>query len=102
MWATIALIAQLILLVFTFILIGITGNFVSVYGNYGSNYGIYGSVYGIYNSGYSGLQIVQAELAFGILLMFSGLVYIGIYIFVTYVALWVPFHTIDTGHLFHE
>jgi hypothetical protein len=88
MWATIALIAQLILLVFTFILIGITGNFVSAYG-------IYGSVY-------AGYGIVQAELAFGILLMFSALVYIGIYIFVTYVALWAPFHTIDTGHLFHE
>jgi hypothetical protein len=88
MWATIALIAQLILLVFTFILIGITGNFVSIAGPV--------------LSGYSGLQIVQAELAFGILLMFSGLVYIGIYIFVTYVALWVPFGTIDSGHLFHE
>jgi hypothetical protein len=46
--------------------------------------------------------VIQAELAFGILLMFSGLAYIGIYIFVTIMALWRPFHTIDTGHLFRR
>jgi hypothetical protein len=102
-WATIALIAQLVLLVFTFILIGITGNYVQT-GGYSSS-----SVYGISVSGTTSsnfysikYQLVQAQLAFGVLLMFSGFTYIGIYIYVTYVALWQPYHTIDTGHLFHE
>jgi hypothetical protein len=89
---------------FTFILIGITGNYVQT-GGYSSS--------SIYSTGISGTdgssnsytikyQLIQAQLAFGVLLMFSGLTYIGIYIYVTYVALWQPYHTIDTPHLFHE
>jgi hypothetical protein len=47
-------------------------------------------------------QIIQAQLAFGILLMFSGFTYVGIYIYVTIVALWKPYGTLDTDHLFRQ
>ena len=45
--------------------------------------------------------IVRAQLAFGILLMFTGLTYVVIYGYVTYIALWRPHHTLDTDHIFH-
>jgi hypothetical protein len=102
-WATIVLIAQLVLLVFTFILIGITGNFIQTGGYSSYDMNIYGiPISYIPNSYITKYKLIQAQLAFGILLMFSVFTYIGIYIYVTYVALWQPYHTIDTGHLFHE
>lgn len=94
-WATRVLIAQLILLFFTFILIGITGDFVANINS--QNYFTYAT-----DDFIPKYRIVQTELAFGILLMFSSLIYVGLYIFITYIALWKPFHTIDTNHLFHE
>jgi hypothetical protein len=80
-------------MIFTFVLIGITGNYVQTYGDASS-----------IESGSVAIkcQLIQAELAFGILLMFSGFTYIGIYIYVTYVALWLPYHTLDTDHPFYE
>jgi len=104
MWATRALIAQLVLLIFTFILIGIAGNFVET-GGYSSRDDISSYIYDLddfpdsYSTKY---KLTQAQLAFGILLMFSGFTYVGIYIYVTYVALWQPYHTLDTNHIFHE
>ena len=98
-WATIVLIAQIVLLIFTFILIGITGNYVQTESTQYSLYNIVSSSSDPYPTKY---RIVQAELAFGILLMFSGLTYIGIYIYVTIAGLWQPFQTLDTGHLFRQ
>jgi hypothetical protein len=43
---------------------------------------------------------MQAQLAFAILLLFSGLAYVIFYCVVTYLALWKPFQTLDTAHLF--
>ncbi len=88
MWATRVLIAQLVLLIFTFILIGIAGNFVEMHD--------------CSSSDASKCKVTQAQLAFGILLMFSGFTYVGIYIYVTYVALWQPYQTLDTDHIFNE
>jgi hypothetical protein len=101
LWATIVLIAQIVLLIFTFILIGITGSYVQSGGySYISSYSV--SSYGTVSSGSytTKYQIVQAQLAFGVLLMFSGFTYIGIYIYVTIVGLWKPFGTLDNDHLF--
>jgi hypothetical protein len=103
LWATRVFIAQLVLIVFTLILIGIVGSFVSsnavvdsLYSswyvgttNYGNNFSIK-------------YQIMQAQLAFGILLLFAGLAYIIFYCVVTYLALWKPFQTLDTPHLFRQ
>jgi hypothetical protein len=101
MWATRVLISQLVLIVFTLILIGITGNYVQTGGYISSN--VYSSYVSDTSSSYNTkYHIIQAQLAFGILLMFSGFTYVGIYIYVTYVALWQTYHTLDTGHLFHE
>jgi len=47
-------------------------------------------------------QIMQAQLAFAILLLFSGFAYVIFYVVVTYLALWRLFHIIDKGHLFRE
>ncbi len=95
-WASRILIAQGILIIFTCFLIGITGDYVSRYA----------LPFGWSSRGDIRLDrkytIIQAELTFGILLMFSGFVYIGIYLFVTYKALWKPFHTIDTAHIFNK
>lgn len=82
---------------FTFILIGITGDYVSTINCY-NYYKIFIDTNGLIRK----YRVIQAELVFGILLMFSGLIYVGIYTFVTYIALWKPFHAIDTAHLFHE
>lgn len=103
-WATRALIAQLVLLVFTFILIGIAGSYVQNNGylyssSYSSLTGGSTTSSAVYTNKY---QITQAQLAFGIMLMFSGLVYVGAYMYVTFVALWQPHHTLDTPHLFRE
>ena len=100
------LIAEIALLIFTFILIGIAGNYVQN-GGY-----IYSSLYTVstfntattvattaYTTKY---QITQAQLAFGVLLMFSGWTYVGVYIYVTVVALWKPFNTLDLPHLFKD
>jgi uncharacterized membrane protein len=94
-WASRVLIAQIILIMFTCILVGITGDYVSR----NSLLFDWSVLYDRSNQKY---RIVQTELAFGILLMFSGLAYIGIYIFVTYIALWKPFHTFDTANLFQK
>ena len=66
-------------------------------------------VFATYSFGYttessfdSKYRMVQAQLAFGVLLMITGWVYTGIYLYVTYVALWRPFNTLDTDHLFRE
>ena len=97
-FASIALIGQIVLLIFSFILIGITGSYVSTGGYYNSYYSI--SPTGTPGASTTKYQIVQAQLAFGVLMMFSVWVYIGIYIYVTIVALWIPYHTIDAGHAF--
>ena len=104
MWATLTLIAQLVLLFFTFILIGIAGNYIQNNGYLYSSY--YSALTGysskspaVYNTKY---QITQAQLAFGILMMFSGFFYVGMYMYVTLIALWQPHHTLDTAHLFRE
>lgn len=99
-WATRVFIAEIVLIVFSFILIGIVGSFVSagayVYSTYSSssiNYLTYGNNYS------TKYAIMQAQLAFGILLLFSGVAYIVFYCVVTYLALWKPFQTLDTPHL---
>ncbi len=102
------LIAQLVLLIFSFVLIGITGNYVQTTGTDYYSYLTYlSSVFysgtpESFNSYQTKYHLTQAELAFGILLMFSGFTYVGIYIFVTFLALWQPFHTLDLDHLFKE
>jgi hypothetical protein len=102
-WATRVFIAQIVLLIFTFILIGITGNYVQTYAYFGSGiYTSYSSIYWNWDKYTTKYRIIQAQLAFGILLMFSGFTYVGIYIYVTIVALWQPYHTLDTDHLFRE
>jgi hypothetical protein len=104
MWATRVLIAQLVLLIFTFILIGIAGKFVET-GGYSSSYDFARYIsdpVGFADSYTTKYKLTQAQLAFGVLLMFSGFTYVGIYIYVTYVALWQPYQTLDTDHIFHE
>ena len=104
-WATRALIAELVLLLFSFILIGIAGDYVQSSGYLTSSY--YGVSYNwastITDSSAlsTKLKITQAQLAFGILLMFSGWIYVGLYLYVTYIALWRPYKTLDLSHLFH-
>jgi len=102
LWATRVLIAQIVLLVFTFILIGIDGSFVSsnsaAYSllsssNIGTSYGNHFTIK---------YQIMQAQLAFAILLMFCGFAYVIFYGVVTYLALWKPKHDLDIPHLFRE
>lgn len=98
MWATRVLIAQICLLVFTFVLIGIKGDYVQKWSRSISLYHISSNT--IDNPFSNKYRIVQAQLAFGILLMFTGFTYIAIYGYVTYTALWRPHHTLDTDHLF--
>lgn len=101
-WATRVMIGQIVLLIFSFILIGIAGNYVS------ANSAITSNTYSAYSSSYSSTssnlsqkyQVMQAQLAFAILLMFSGWFYVIFYLVVTYLALWRPFHTLDIPHLF--
>ncbi len=45
---------------------------------------------------------MQAQLAFAILLLFAGFAYIIYYVVITYLALWKPYNTLDTPHLFRE
>jgi hypothetical protein len=45
---------------------------------------------------------MRAQLAFGILLLFAGIAYLIFYGVVTYLALWKPYHNLDTSHLFRE
>ena len=107
LWATRALIAEIVLLVFTLILIGITGDYVQN-GGYAYSWYSYTASSSSSATTYATsifttkFQITQAQLAFGILLMFSGWTYVGIYIYVTVVALWKPFNTLDLPHLFRE
>jgi hypothetical protein len=103
LWATIVLIAQIVLLVFTCILIGITGHYIQTDGYiYSSSSDV--NSYGTDSSGPYATkhQLVQAQLTAGSVLMFSGFIYIGIYIYVTIVGLWKPFGTLDIGHLFRS
>ncbi|UJR32422.1 hypothetical protein I4U23_019884 [Adineta vaga] len=101
LWATRVLISQLVLLVFTFILIGIAGSFVSASSAISSLTYVYS---GISYGGTYGTKvgIMQAQLAFGILLMFAGIVYIVLYGIITYLTIWKLFHTLDTPHLFRK
>jgi hypothetical protein len=96
-WATRVCIAQIVLLVFCFILIGIDGNFVQTQQGISS---LSGTTY--VNNFSTKYQIIQAQLAFGILLLFAGLAYIIYYGVITYLALWKPYNTLDTPHLFRE
>jgi hypothetical protein len=98
LWATRVCIAQIVLLLFCFILIGIVGNFVQT--QQGISSSIYGTTY--INNFSTKYQIMQAQLAFAILLLFAGLAYIIFYGVTTYLALWKPFNTLDTPHLFRE
>lgn len=99
MWASRALIAQIVLLVFTFILIGITGNYIQA-GVIYNTFNYYGLA--IDNPADTKYRIIAAQLSFGIFLMLSGFTYIAIYSYVTYVALWRPYHTLDVDHLFRQ
>lgn len=76
----IALIAQIVLFVFSFILIGISGSYVASYevGSY------YTTVSSAQRSKY---QVMQAQLAFAILLMFTGLVCIVFYSIVLFLKI---------------
>ena len=100
-WCTRVLILQLVLLVFTFILIGIAGNFVSTFGYVTTLYGTSSS-----NSETSSFvtkyHIMQAQLAFGILLMFCGFAYVIFYAVVTYLTIWKVHGNLDLPHLFQE
>ena len=92
-YSTRVLIAQIILVIFSIILIGITGNYVQT-GGYVLSY-TYGytltcgssSSTTCYTTKY---QLVQAQLAFGVLMMFSGFSYIAIYIYLCYIVIWRP------------
>jgi hypothetical protein len=101
LWATRVFIAQLVLIVFALILIGIVGSFVSANAAVVSLYSSSSVGTTNYGNNFSTkYQIMQAQLAFAILLLFSGLAYIIFYCVVTYLALWKPFQTLDTPHLF--
>ncbi|CAF3772188.1 unnamed protein product [Rotaria magnacalcarata] len=104
LWATRVFIAQILLLVFTFILIGIVGNFISTNSNAysASSSTSIGSVADMFASFRTKYRIMQAQLAFAIILMFTGLGYVIFYILLTYLALWKPFHTLDISHLFQK
>lgn len=98
MWASRVLIAQIVLTVFTFILIGITGNYIQTEG---LTYNLYTSYESDTTNSYlTKYRMIAAQLAFGIFLMISGFTYIAIYSYVTYVALWRPYHTLDIDHIF--
>ena len=90
------------LLVFTFILIGIVGNYIQ------NNGYLYSSFYSsltrsstswlsVYTSKY---PIAQAQLSFGILMMFSGLFYVAIYIYAVISIAWRSYHAMNTFHVF--
>ena len=102
-WASRVFIAQIVLLVFTFILLGIVGSFISanstIYSSYSSLYS-YSTTYG--KNFQTKYQVMQAQLAFAIILMFCGWAYLIYYCIVTYLALWRPFNTLDTPHLLRE
>ncbi len=98
-WATRVGIAQIVLLVFCFIIIGIVGNYVSTQQGVTSLYGSYSIFTSTFSSKY---QLMQAQLAFAIRLLFAGIAYIIYYGVVTYLALWKPFGTLDTPHLFRQ
>jgi hypothetical protein len=85
-------------------MIGIVGSFVSANGSVVSLYTGSSSTYTtIYGSNFgSKYHVMQAQLAFVILLLFAGIAYVIFYCVVTYLALWKPFHTLDTPHLFRE
>lgn len=91
-WCTRVLIAQVVLLIFSFILVGIDGSYVSV--NVITN-----TVASNLTTKY---RIIQASLAFAILLMISGWAYLIFYMVVTYLAVWKPLKTLDLRHLFVE
>ena len=102
-WCTRVLILQLVLLVFTFILIGIAGNYVSSAGYITTIYGTSSTSTDSTTSAYTTkYQITQAQLAFGILLMFCGLAYVIFYAVVTYLTVWKVHGNLDLPHLFQE
>jgi len=84
-WAARVFIAQIVLLVFTFILIGITGNYIQT-DEYDYPDLVTLTIDGSLNKYVMKYRITKAQLAFGILLIFSGLTYVGIYIYVTIIA----------------
>jgi hypothetical protein len=97
-WATGVLIAQSILVIFTAVLIGINGEFLANAASYLS----FTSLSSLTGAFQTKIHIIEAQLAFGALLTVSGLVYVAFYIYVTIVALWRPFQTLDCPHLFRE
>ncbi|CAF1668014.1 unnamed protein product [Didymodactylos carnosus] len=72
-WANYALIAQVILVCFAIIIVGIDGDFIR-----NSAYVGLSSV-----TAYTKYQILQAQIAFAVIMMFLGLVYIAIYLYGT-------------------
>lgn len=81
---------------FTVALLGLTGDYVRT-GGYSYFYSSYSGVYltGNYLIKY---QLTITELAFAGVLLCSELAYIALYIYVTFAALWSPFHTLDLPH----
>ncbi|CAF3069477.1 unnamed protein product [Rotaria socialis] len=98
-WATRVFIAQAVMLVFSFVLIGIVGSYVSSYSATAAATTTYSAYYSTTNLT-TKYHVMQAQLAFAILLMFSGFTYVTFYLVVTYLALWRPFQTLDLPHLF--
>lgn len=45
---------------------------------------------------------MQAQLAFTILLMFTGVAYVIFYCVVTYLAIWKPFHDLGIKNLMEK
>ncbi|CAF4728652.1 unnamed protein product [Rotaria socialis] len=98
-WATRVFIAQAVMLVFSFVLIGIVGSYVSSYSATAAATTTYSAYYSTTNLT-TKYHVMQAQLAFAIILMFSGFTYVTFYLVVTYLALWRPFQTLDLPHLF--
>jgi hypothetical protein len=84
-WATKFLIAQIVLLVCTFILIRIKSNYIQTSGyDYPDLVTLITD--GSLNKYVAKYRITEAQLVFGILLMFSGFTFVGIYIYVTIIS----------------
>jgi hypothetical protein len=79
------LIAQIVLLVCTFILIRITSNYIQTSGYDYPDLVILITDESL-NKYVAKYRITEAQLVFGILLMFSGFTFVGIYIYVTIIS----------------
>ncbi|CAF1007340.1 unnamed protein product [Rotaria sordida] len=86
MWL-INLICQCIALVFTIILIGITGNYVNTHQFASTLYcNSYGSGNKVFKNACSKYQLHQAQLAFAILIFFTQLFFIGLYVYLNIIV----------------